>query len=93
MSNETEGETAPPSGPTDLVTLCAWSNTVRYESEWMTFSTFLERRFGVMTTHDISPSALAKLDAEDLVLTHGALNDPKTVVVLRFAQGDNQVVG
>lgn len=48
-----------------FVTLCAWSKTVRYEGEWLTFENYLLRRFGLMTTHGISPEALEKLEAED----------------------------
>lgn len=47
-----------------LVTFCAWSNTVRHNGEWITFEKYLERRFGLLATHGISPAALQKLDAE-----------------------------
>ena len=48
----------------NLVTLCAWSNTVKYGGEWISFDTYLKRRFGVTTTHGISPDALEKMEAE-----------------------------
>lgn len=47
-----------------LVTLCAWSNTVKHDGEWITFDKYLERRFGLLATHGISPAAMVKLDAE-----------------------------
>ncbi|MBA3670651.1 MAG: PAS domain-containing protein [Gemmatimonadaceae bacterium] len=66
-----------------LVTLCAWSNTVRYDGEWMTFSRYLESRFGLMTTHGISPNAIAKFEAEDQVSAADALTDPKRLAAVR----------
>lgn len=48
----------------DLVTLCAWSRTVSYEGEWLSFEEYLRRRFNLSTTHGISPEALASLDAD-----------------------------
>ncbi len=66
-----------------LVTLCAWSNTVMHDGEWMSFPKYLERRFGMRTTHGISPKAMAKLEAEDRVPAAGALNDPKRLAAVR----------
>jgi CHASE3 domain sensor protein len=42
-----------------LVTLCAWSKTVRDGDEWVSFEVYLERRFGVRVTHGLSPKELA----------------------------------
>ncbi|CAN5778547.1 hypothetical protein BH11GEM2_BH11GEM2_30400 [soil metagenome] len=65
-----------------LVTMCAWSNTVMHDGEWMTFSSYLERRFGLMTTHGISPDAMAKLEADDEVFTMNSRRDPKRLAAV-----------
>lgn len=46
------------------VTLCAWTRTIRYEGEWISVETYLERRYGVLTSHGISPAAETLFDAE-----------------------------
>jgi CHASE3 domain sensor protein len=46
----------------NLVTLCAWSKTVSYRGEWLSFEEYLRRRFDLSTTHGISPEALAGLE-------------------------------
>ena len=50
------------------VTICAWSKTVEYQGEWISFEEYLGRRFNVVITHGISPAeaerALAELDGE-----------------------------
>ena len=43
-----------------FVTMCAWSRTIEYEGEWITFEQYLERRFDVQTTHGISPAERRK---------------------------------
>jgi hypothetical protein len=48
----------------DLVRMCAWTRTVEYEGEWITFEQYLKRRFNLDTTHGISPAAEAKVTAE-----------------------------
>jgi len=48
----------------ELVTLCAWTRTVRYDQEWISVEEYLERRYGVVTSHGLSPAALELLDAE-----------------------------
>lgn len=48
----------------NLVTLCAWSKAVNYRGEWLSFEDYLQRRFGISSTHGISPDALAKLETE-----------------------------
>jgi GAF domain-containing protein len=48
----------------ELVTLCAWTRTVRYDQEWISVEEYLERRYGVVTSHGISPAALDLLEAE-----------------------------
>lgn len=37
-----------------MVTICAWSRTVEYEGEWISFEEYLLRRFNIRTTHGIS---------------------------------------
>ncbi len=66
-----------------LVTLCAWSNTVLYEGEWMTFSRYLERRFGLMTTHGISPEAAKNFTLEGQARPSGALKDPTRLAAVK----------
>jgi hypothetical protein len=44
-----------------LVTMCAWSRTIEYEGEWISFEDYLQRRFGIRTSHGISPAEAAKL--------------------------------
>ena len=41
----------------ERVTLCAWTRTVRYEGEWISVEAYLERRYGVVTSHGMSPAA------------------------------------
>jgi hypothetical protein len=48
----------------NLVTLCAWTRSVEYEGEWISFEEYLRRRFNLSATHGISPEAIAKLEAE-----------------------------
>jgi hypothetical protein len=38
-----------------LVRMCAWSRTVEFEGQWLTFEEYLKGRFGLYTTHGISP--------------------------------------
>jgi CHASE3 domain sensor protein len=46
----------------NLVTLCAWTRSVEYEGEWISFEEYLRRKFDIATTHGISPDALAEID-------------------------------
>lgn len=39
-----------------LVKICAWTRTVEYQGEWISFEQYLRRRFGIETTHGISPA-------------------------------------
>jgi CHASE3 domain sensor protein len=48
----------------NLVTLCAWTRSVEYEGEWISFEEYLRRRFNLSTTHGISPEAIGKIEAE-----------------------------
>ena len=45
----------------NLVTLCAWTRSVEYEGEWVSFEEYLRRKFQVSTTHGISPEALSQI--------------------------------
>ena len=45
---------------TSLVTICAWSRTVEYQGEWLSFEEYLKRRFNISTTHGISPTEQQK---------------------------------
>jgi CHASE3 domain sensor protein len=46
----------------NLVTLCAWTRSVEYEGEWVSFEEYLRRKFAVSTTHGISPDALSQIE-------------------------------
>lgn len=48
----------------ELVTLCAWTRTVRYQGEWVSVEVYLERRFGIITSHGISPAGEAILEGK-----------------------------
>ncbi len=45
----------------NLVTLCAWTRSVEYEGEWISFEEYLRRKFDISSTHGISPDALAQI--------------------------------
>ena len=49
----------------------------------MAFEKYLERRFGLMTSHGISPKAMEKLEAEDQLPAGGALKDPKRLAAVK----------
>jgi CHASE3 domain sensor protein len=55
----------------NLVTLCAWTRSVEYEGEWISFEEYLQRRFNLSATHGISPEAISRIESE--------LQEPKTV--------------
>jgi CHASE3 domain sensor protein len=46
----------------NLVTLCAWSRSVEFEGEWISFEEYLRRKFDISTTHGISPDALSQIE-------------------------------
>lgn len=48
----------------DLVTMCAWSRTVEYQGEWISFEEYLLRRFNINTSHGISPEEAKKAFGE-----------------------------
>ncbi len=45
---------------TGFVNVCAWSRTIEYEGEWISFEEYLKRRFDLDTSHGISPAAAKK---------------------------------
>lgn len=49
----------------EFVTLCAWTRTVRFEGEWMDVETYLQRRYGVVVSHGMSPAAQQQMTAEE----------------------------
>ncbi|MDQ3171633.1 MAG: GAF domain-containing protein [Acidobacteriota bacterium] len=90
MSEDAKGNTAPAVSAENLVTLCAWSKTVRHEGEWMTFERYLERRFGLMTTHGMSPDAMATFEfegesaaARGSASSVGTVKDPKPLAAVK----------
>jgi len=44
-----------------LARMCAWSRTIEYQGEWLSFEEYLRRRFRMETTHGISPAEAAKM--------------------------------
>ena len=46
----------------NLVTLCAWTRSVEYEGEWISFEEYLRRKFELSATHGISPEALSQIN-------------------------------
>jgi hypothetical protein len=50
-----------------MVAMCAWTQRVRWNDEWVAVDVFLKRRFGIEVTHGISEQALqAQFAALDL---------------------------
>ena len=47
----------------DLATMCAWSRTIEYEGDWISFEDYLERRFNQKVSHGISPAEADRLFA------------------------------
>jgi GAF domain-containing protein len=43
-----------------LVRICAWTNRLELDGEWVGIETYLKRRFGLIVTHGISEEALAE---------------------------------
>lgn len=43
-----------------LVTICAWSRTIEYRGEWISFEQYLLRRFNINTSHGMSPDEAKK---------------------------------
>lgn len=68
----------------ERVTLCAWTRTVRYEGEWISVEAYLERRFGLLTSHGISPEAEGLLDVpEDSAPAPSARRSPRRLAAVR----------
>lgn len=47
-----------------LVNVCAWSRTIEFNGEWISFEEYLKRRFNIDTSHGISPIEMEKLIGE-----------------------------
>ena len=45
----------------NLVTLCAWTRSVEYEGEWISFEEYLRRKFDIDSTFGMSPDALSQI--------------------------------
>ena len=52
----------------DLITVCAWTNRVKYEGQWVSFEEYLHKRFNLRFTHGISEEATRKLMLEEVEL-------------------------
>ena len=60
----------------NLVTLCAWSRSVEYQGEWISFEEYLRRKFNISATHGISPEALSELFGADEAHQHPVPIEP-----------------
>ena len=47
-----------------LVKICAWTRTVQYQGEWLSFEDYLRRRFNIEATHGMSPAETERQLAE-----------------------------
>ena len=52
----------------DLITVCAWTNRVKFEGKWVPFEQYLKKRFNLRFTHGISEEATRKLLLEEVEL-------------------------
>lgn len=48
----------------NFVNICAWSRTIEYEGEWISFEQYLQRRFRIQTSHGISPEEAERIFSE-----------------------------
>jgi hypothetical protein len=39
-----------------FVVMCAWSRTINYQGEWLSFEEYLKRRFDLDVSHGVSPT-------------------------------------
>ena len=46
-----------------VVNMCAYSKTIEYEGEWLSFDEYLRRRFNIATTQSMSPPEFERLRA------------------------------
>ena len=46
-----------------VVNMCAYSRTIEYGGEWLSFEEYLRRRFDIGTTHQMSPAEFERLRA------------------------------
>jgi len=46
-----------------MVTICAWSRTIEYAGEWVSFEEYLLRKFNIVASHGISPQQAGILRA------------------------------
>jgi len=65
MNNDSQFHTTESKAEPEFVTLCAWTRTVRYEKEWMSVEAYLERRYGVVVSHGMSPAAMRQQEAKE----------------------------
>jgi hypothetical protein len=43
------------------ILLLAWSHTVKYQAEWISFEEYLSRQFKINTSHGISPAQAERI--------------------------------
>ncbi len=44
----------------ELAKICAWSRTIEYQGQWISFEEYLLRRFNIESTHGMSPAEAQK---------------------------------
>ena len=67
-----------------FVRMCANSRTIEYEGKWLSFEDYLHDRFGISTTHGLSPVELQKLQrsfAQTLRPKHGEKRPVRASIV------------
>ncbi len=64
MNDDATRPRVPSDTDAETVTLCAWTRTVRYDGEWLNVEDYLERRYGILTSHGISPAGEKLFEAE-----------------------------
>lgn len=47
-----------------MVKICSWSKTIEYDGCWLSFEDYLQRKFGLQTTHGMSPAEAEKFLGE-----------------------------
>ncbi len=58
-----QAPTQAPKQAADLVTVCAWTKSVRSGDHWISFDDYLSKHLGLAVTHGIHPSASRKIQA------------------------------
>ena len=55
----------------EFVTVCAWTNRVRFQGQWLRLDEYLKKQFNLTVSHSLSPEA-----AEEMRIEIEELNRP-----------------